>query len=99
MYVSESALTGETGRTLEQLRGTFPLLTFERTDMASADRDGIVIGWRVSDQGAGEQFSGLPRAAAIRRLTEALATRGRGPYAAYHNRAFAADILERIDGG
>ena len=98
MYVSESALIGETSRTLDQLRNIFPLLHFYRTEMASAGGDGIVVDWFLSDEGADEQFFGLPLAAAIRPLAELLVTKGRGPYAQYHNRAFAADVLGRIGG-
>ncbi|WP_454199311.1 hypothetical protein [Nocardia sp. Marseille-Q1738] len=76
MYMSEYAPTGETLRTLDQLENTFPLLHFQRTGLASAGGDGIVVDWFVSDEGAAEQFFGLPLAAAIRRLAELLVTRG-----------------------
>ncbi|MGK8503748.1 hypothetical protein [Nocardia asiatica] len=98
MYMSESALTAETLRTLDQLEITLPLLHFQRTGLASAGGDGIVVDWFVSDEGADEQFFGLPLAAATRRLAELLVTQGRGPYAPYHNRAFAAAVLGRIGG-
>ncbi|MGK8525019.1 hypothetical protein ACRS6B_27340 [Nocardia asteroides] len=97
-YMSESALTEETLRTLDQLAHTLPLLHFQRSRLASAGGDGIVVDWFVSDEGADEQFFGLPLAAATRRLAELLVTKGRGPYAPYHNRAFAADIPGRIGG-
>ncbi|PPJ36387.1 hypothetical protein C5E45_20260 [Nocardia nova] len=98
-YVSESALAEETSFALGQVESMFPLLHFQRTAMASAGGDGIVIEWRLSDAGADEQFFGLPLTAAIRRLAELLVTKGRGPYASFHNRAFAADVLGRISGG
>ncbi|WP_280493115.1 hypothetical protein [Nocardia asiatica] len=98
LYMSESALTGEILRTLDQLEITFPLLHFQRSGLASAGGDGIVVDWLLSDEGADEQFFSLPLAAAIRCLAELLVTKGRGPYAQYHNRAFAADVLGRISG-
>ncbi|WP_245545861.1 hypothetical protein [Nocardia higoensis] len=98
VYMSESALTGETSRTLDQLHDTFPLLRFRRTDMASADGDGIVVEWFHSDEDAEKQFATLPLAVAIRRLPDGLAAKGRGPYGQYHNRAFAAEVLGRVSG-
>ncbi|MEV0773384.1 hypothetical protein [Nocardia salmonicida] len=98
MYVSESALTAAISCTLDQLRNMFPLLHFQPSDMASADGDGAVIDWFLSHEGADEQFFSLPLAAAIRPLAEHLVTKGRGPYAQCHNRAFAADVLGRISG-
>ena len=95
LYVSESALSAATSKTVEQLENSLPLLRFHRTGMASADGDGVVIDWFLSDDGADEQFFGLPLAAAIRPLAELLVGKGRGPYAQYHNRAFAAHVLGR----
>jgi len=63
--------------------------------VASADGDGVVIDWFLSDDGADEQFFGLPLAAAIRPLAELRVGKGRAPYAQYHNRAFAAHVLGR----
>ncbi|WP_280501702.1 hypothetical protein [Nocardia farcinica] len=98
-YVSEAVFTADTGRAFDQLETAFPLLRFHRTDMASADGDGLVIEWFRSEKGAEEQFSGLPLAAAIRGLAELLEPKGRGPYKRFHNHAFATHVLGRIGVG
>ncbi|WP_236573777.1 hypothetical protein [Nocardia caishijiensis] len=97
LYVSESALVAASARSLDQLRNMFPLLHFDRTTMASAGGDGIVVDWFLSDEGADDQFFSLPLTAAIRPLAELLAA-GRGSYGQYHNKDFAAAVLARISG-
>ncbi|GGK40503.1 hypothetical protein [Nocardia camponoti] len=98
LYVSASALTATTSRTIDELRNTLPLLRFEPSGLASADGDGVLIDWFVSDEGADDQFFTLPLAAAIRPLADHLVTKGRGPYAQYHNRPFASEVLTRVGG-
>ncbi|MGW0040288.1 hypothetical protein [Rhodococcus sp. NPDC003348] len=95
LYASLSALTEETSSSLDELALRYPLLRCHPTDMASAGGDGVLIDWFVSDDGADDQFFDLPLAKAIRPLTDHLGTKGRGPYAQYHNRAFAAHVLGR----
>ena len=97
-YLSLTALERESGCTLDELGERNSLLGFRRSGLASADGDAAVIGWVVSEHGADEQFFDLPLAQAIRPLADHLATKGRGPYAQYHNRAFAAPVLARVTG-
>lgn len=96
LYVSRSALTDATSHGLEGLAIRYPLLRFAPTGMASAGGDGVVVDWFVSDAGADDQFFDLPLPTPIRTLADHLATKGRGPYAQYHNRAFAAHVLARV---
>lgn len=96
LYASGSALCAETSRTPDELTVRYPLLRVTSTDMAAADGDGVVIDWFVSDDGADDQFFDLPLSKAIRPLADHLAVKGRGPYAQYHNRAFAAHVLGRV---
>lgn len=93
LYLSRSALLGETGLNLDGLAMRYPLLRFHDTTMASVEGDGVVVDWFVSDDGADDQFFDLPLEQAIRPLVDRLVAKGRGPYAQFHNRAFAAAVL------
>ncbi|MFC4604086.1 hypothetical protein [Rhodococcus kronopolitis] len=93
LYVSESALTAETGCTLDELALRTPLVRMQPTSMAFAEGDGVMLDWFLSDEGADEQFFELPLDKATRPLAEHLVTKGRGPYAQDHNRSFAAHVL------
>lgn len=93
LYVSASALTAETGCSLDELALRAPLVRIQPTSMESAAGDGVLLDWFLSDEGADEQFFELPLDKATRPLAEHLVTKGRGPYAQYHNRSFAAHVL------
>ncbi|GAA4482603.1 hypothetical protein GCM10023094_32840 [Rhodococcus olei] len=90
LCVSLSALLEATSATLDELALRYPLLRMERGD---ASADCVLIDWFVSDGGADDQFFDLPLATSIRPLAERLAAQGRGPYAQFHNRMFAAHAL------
>ncbi|QBJ96649.1 hypothetical protein ERC79_12230 [Rhodococcus sp. ABRD24] len=95
LYTSLSALMRRTGYSLDGLTMANPLLRFRKTELASADGDGVVIDWFLSDEGADDQFFGLPLdETTIRPLAERLVDKGRGPYARYHNRRFAQHVLD-----
>ncbi|MFD4295274.1 hypothetical protein ACFWPA_13250 [Rhodococcus sp. NPDC058505] len=96
LYVSRSALIATIGCAAEDLVLRYPLLRFAGTGLASAGGDGLVIDWFVSDEGADDQFFALPLAESIRPLAQHLAAQGRGPYAQFHNRAFASHVLGRV---
>ncbi|QCQ93138.1 hypothetical protein [Rhodococcus sp. SGAir0479] len=98
LYTSLSALQRATGYSLDGLTLANPLLRFRKTELASADGDGVLIDWFLSDEGADEQFFELPLdEATIRPLAERLVSKGRGPYAQYHNRAFAQHVLDAMN--
>lgn len=95
LYTSKSALMRRTGNSLDGLTMANPLLRFREPDLASADGDGVVIDWFLSDEGADDQFFELPLdETTIRPLAERLVGKGRGPYAQYHNRRFAQHVLD-----
>ncbi|MGF7124789.1 hypothetical protein [Rhodococcus sp. BE178] len=95
LYTSLSELMRGTGYSLDGLTMANPLLRFRKTDLASADGDGVVIDWFLSDEGADDQFFELPLdETTIRPLAERLVGKGRGPYAQYHNRRFAQHVLD-----
>lgn len=95
LYTSLSALQRSTGYSLDGLALANPLLRFKKTDNATADGDGVLIDWFLSDEGADEQFFELPLdETTIRPLAQALVGKGRGPYAQYHNRSFAQHVLD-----
>ncbi|WP_245663567.1 hypothetical protein [Nocardia inohanensis] len=60
IYMTESALTEATSRTLDQLGNTLPLLRFHRTEMAAAGGDGVIVDWFLSDEGADNSSSVCP---------------------------------------
>ncbi|MFE3293348.1 hypothetical protein [Rhodococcus sp. NPDC059234] len=94
MYVSASALEIESGCTLDALAERTALLDIRRTDMASADGDGAVIGCRPTVDGALDQLDQLLlHENTIRPLAKALVAKGKGSYEQYHNRLFAAHVL------
>ncbi|WP_433608906.1 hypothetical protein [Prescottella agglutinans] len=95
LYTSLSALMRSTGYSLDGLAMANPLLRFKQTELASAEGDGVLIDWFLSDEGADDQFFELPLdETTIRPLAERLVSKGRGPYAQYHNRAFAQHVLD-----
>ncbi|MFC9515771.1 hypothetical protein ACFTSD_08605 [Nocardiaceae bacterium NPDC056970] len=95
LFTSLSALQRTTGYSLDGLTLANPLLRFKQTEHASADGDGVLIDWFLSDEGADEQFFELPLDdTTIRPLAELLVSKGRGPFAQYHNRAFAQHVLD-----
>ncbi|MCA1008726.1 hypothetical protein LCL87_23720 [Rhodococcus hoagii] len=95
LFTSLSALQRSTGYSLDGLTLANPLLRFKQTEHASADGDGVLIDWFLSDEGADEQFFELPLdETTIRPLAELLVSKGRGPFAQYHNRAFAQHVLD-----
>lgn len=97
LYTSLSALMRSTGYSLDGLALANPLLRFEQTELPSADGDGVLIDWFLSDDGADDQFFELPLdETTIRPLAERLVSKGRGPYAKYHNRFFAQHILDAM---
>ncbi|MFM1730238.1 hypothetical protein ABI214_13385 [Prescottella soli] len=98
LYTSLSALMRSTGYSLDGLAMANPLLRFKQTELASADGDGVLIDWFLSDEGADDQFFELPLdETTIRPLAERLVSKGRGPYAQYHNRLFAQHILDAMN--
>ncbi|MFM1726548.1 MULTISPECIES: hypothetical protein [Rhodococcus] len=95
LFTSLSALQRSTGYSLDGLAMANPLLRFKQTEHASADGDGVLIDWFLSDEGADEQFFELPLdETTIRPLAELLVSKGRGPFAQYHNRSFAQHVLD-----
>lgn len=95
LFTSLSALQRSTGYSLDGLTLANPLLRFKQTEHASADGDGVLIDWFLSDEGADEQFFELPLdETTIRPLAELLVSKGRGSFAQYHNRAFAQHVLD-----
>lgn len=97
LFTSHSALMRSTGYSLDGLTMAHPLLRFRKTDDASADGDGVLIDWFLSDEGADDQFFQLPLdETTIRPLAEVLVSKGRGPYAQYHNRFFAQSVLDAM---
>ncbi|MEE2032455.1 hypothetical protein [Rhodococcus chondri] len=97
LTTSESALTHRTGRSRDELALSHPLLRFHAAEDASADGDGVVIDWFLSDEGADDQFFALPLdETTIGPLAARLASRGRGPYV-QHNRWFAQYVLDAMN--
>ncbi|WP_430335049.1 hypothetical protein [Rhodococcus sp. ACT016] len=95
LYTSLSALMRRTRYSLDGLAMANPLLRFKETELASADGDGVLIDWFLSDEGADDQFFELPLdETTIAPLAERLVSKGRGPYAQYHNRWFAQHVLD-----
>jgi len=98
LYTSLAALMRSTGFSLDGLAMANPLLRFKQTEFASADGDGVLIDWFLSDEGADDQFFELPLdETTIRPLAERLVGKGRGPYAQYHNRSFAQHVLNAMN--
>ncbi|CAM2953971.1 Suppressor of fused protein SUFU [Prescottella defluvii] len=98
LYTSLSALMRSTGYSLDGLALANPLLRFKQTDLASAEGDGVLVDFFLSDEGADDQFFSLPLDdTTIRPLAERLVSKGRGPYAQYHNRSFAQYILDAMN--
>ncbi|WP_107985553.1 hypothetical protein [Rhodococcus sp. OK519] len=98
LYTSLSALQRATGYSLDGLTLSNPLLRFKKTDLAPADGDGVLIDFFLSEEGADEQFFALPLdETTIRPLAERLVGKGRGPYAQFHNRAFAQFVLDAME--
>jgi hypothetical protein len=60
LYTSLSALMRGTGYSLDGLTMANPLLRFKQTELASAEGDGVLIDWFLSDEGADDQFFELP---------------------------------------
>lgn len=97
LYTSLSALMRRTGYSLDGLALANPLLRFKQTELAAADGDGVLIDWFLSDEGADDQFFELPLdETTIGPLIERLVSKGRGPYAQYHNRWFAQYVLDAM---
>lgn len=97
LYTSLSALMRRTGYSLDGLAMANPLLRFKQTELASAEGDGVLIDWFLSDEGADDQFFELPLdETTIGPLAERLVSKGRGPYAQYHNRWFAQHVLNAM---
>ncbi|MDO1483651.1 hypothetical protein HNC20_06815 [Rhodococcus rhodochrous] len=98
LYVSRSALEEEAGASIEALALSATAVEFVPSRLASADGDAIRLVADLADEAATDELdaligNGLP----IRRLAEKLVTKGRGPYEQYHNRWFAAAVLEEIE--
>ena len=94
LFTSLSALQRSTGYSLDGLALAKPLLRFKQTEHASADGDGVLIDFFLSDEGADDQFFELPLdETTIRPLAERLVSKGRGPYAKFHNRFLAQHVL------
>lgn len=98
LYVSRSALEEEAGTPIEALAQSATAVELVSSRLASADGDAVRLVAHVADCTAVEELdalvgSGLP----IRRLVEKLVTKGKGPYEQYHNRWFAAAVLNEIE--
>ncbi|KSZ58119.1 hypothetical protein Z045_12985 [Rhodococcus pyridinivorans KG-16] len=98
LYVSRSALEEEAGASIEALTQAATAVELIPSRLASAGGDAIRLVADLADGVAAEELdvligSGLP----IRRLAEKLVAKGKGPYEQYHNRWFAAAVLDEIE--
>ena len=98
LYVSRSALEEEAGASIEALTQAATAVELIPSRLASADGDAIRLVADLADEVAAEELdvligSGLP----ICRLAEKLVAKGKGSFEQYHNRWFAAAVLDEIE--
>lgn len=98
LYVSRSALEEKAGTSIEVLAQSVTAVELAPSRLGSADGDAVRLVAHLSDEAAADELdaligSGRP----ILRLAENLVTKGKGPYEQFHNRWFAAAVLEEIE--